>query len=369
VSATFPDCVPVLTDGHVLLRAHAESDVPRIVEQCVDPDSVRWTTVPAPYTEADGLQWFEAIRGGWEGGRGPYLWAITDAAEPETFLGTIDVRDHGSGIGFIGFGLHPEGRGRRLMTAALRLASRWWWDRGGVRMHWQANRGNFASWRVAHACGFAYHGLMPAHLPQRGEALDSWNASVGRDDDLTRPATPWREPVTLEGDGIRLRAWRESDVEAIEPGDSPSHYMPKGAEPTTQTFERWLLRKREQAAFGEATHWCIADAGTDRALGDVVLIDIGQEEGSAEAGYFLFPSARGRGVASRAMGLATAYAFRPEADGGRGLRRLTALTVGDNAASARVLERAGFTEWGREPQFCARADGSLDDARHWVLLP
>ncbi|MGA8044944.1 MAG: GNAT family N-acetyltransferase, partial [Dermatophilaceae bacterium] len=243
-TASFPDCVPVLTDGHVLLRAHAEADIPRIVEQCVDPDSVRWTTVPSPYTEADGRQWFEAIRGGWEGGRGPYLWAITDAADPQTFLGTIDVRNHGAGIGFIGFGLHPEGRGRRLMTAALRLATRWWWEQGGVRMHWQANRGNFASWRVAHACGFSYHGVIPGHLPQRGEAVESWNASVGRDDDLTRPAEPWWEPVPLEGDGIRLRAWRESDADALEPGDSPSHFMPKGAEPTTQTFARWLLRKR-----------------------------------------------------------------------------------------------------------------------------
>ena len=368
-TTTFPDCVPALTDGRVLLRAHAEADIPRIVEQCVDPESVRWTTVPSPYSEEDGRQWFEAIHGGWEGGRGPYLWAITDAADPQTFLGTIDVRDHGSGIGFIGFGLHPEGRSRGLMAAALRLATRWWWDRGGVRMHWQANRGNFASWRVAHACGFTHHALIPAHLPQRGEALDSWNASVGRDDDLTRPATPWWEPVPLAGDGIRLRAWRESDVDAVEPGDSPAHFMPKGAEPTRDTFAHWLLRRREQAAFHVATHWCIADAKTDRALGNVVLIDREQEEGSAEAGYFLFPSARGRGVASHAMELVTEYAFRPEAEGGRGLRRLTALSVGDNVASARVLERAGFTEWGREPQFCARADGSLDDARHWVRLP
>lgn len=368
-TASFPDCVPVLTDGRVMLRAHADADVPRTVEQSVDPESIRWTTVPSPYAEKDALTWFEAIRAGWETGKGPFLWALTEATDTDTYLGTIDVRPQTAGIGVIGFGLHPQGRGRGLMAAALRLATRWWWEQGGVRMHWQANRGNFASWRVAHACGFRYHGLIPGHLPFRGEALDSWNASVGRDDDLTRPATPWWEPVPLDGRGIRLRAWRESDAEALEPGDSPSHFMPKGAEPTTDTFTHWLLRKREQAAFGMATHWCIADAETDRALGDVVLIDRGQEEGSAEAGYFLFPSARGRGVASRAIEVATAYAFRAEADGGRGLRRLTALTVGDNIASARVLERAGFTEWGREPKFCARADGSLDDARHWVRFP
>ncbi|WP_193315385.1 GNAT family N-acetyltransferase [Nostocoides sp. F2B08] len=368
-TASFPDCVPVLTDGRVVLRAHADADVPRMVEQSVDPESVRWTTVPSPYTEKDALTWFEGIRAGWESTKGPFLWALTEGTDTPTYLGTIDVRPQAAGIGVIGFGLHPEARGRGLMAAALRLATRWWWDRGGVRMHWQANRGNFASWRVAHACGFTYHGVIPGHLAHRGEALESWNASVGRDDDVTRPATPWWEPVPLAGDGIRLRPWCESDVDAVEPGDSPSHFMPRGAEPTRDTFAHWLLRKREQAAFGDATHWCIVDAQTDRALGNVVLIDRGQEEGSAEAGYFLFPSARGRGVASQAMELLTAYAFRAQADGGRGLRRLTALSVGDNVASARVLERAGFTEWGREPQFCARADGTYDDARHWVRLP
>ncbi|MCA1784214.1 MAG: GNAT family N-acetyltransferase [Intrasporangiaceae bacterium] len=133
--------------------------------------------------------------------------------------------------------------------------------------------------------------------------------------------------------------------------------------------ERGTRRRREQMARGEATHWCIADATTDRALGDLVLIDRDQEQGSAELGYVLFPSARGRGAATSGGRLATAHAFAPEGEGGRGLRLLTALTVGDNDASARVLERLGFTQWGREPQFCARADGTFDDARHWVLLP
>lgn len=365
----FPDCVPVLGDGHVVLRAHTDADALRIVEQCMDPESVRWTTVPSPYTEADARAWLEVIDRSWTSGAGPWLWAVADASDPDTFLGTIDVRPKGAGIATIGFGLHPEGRGRHLMSGALRLATRWWFDRGGLRMFWEANRGNVASWRVAHSCGFTFHGVMPQQLPHRDVAVDGWTASVGRDDDLTQPATPWREAALLEGDTIRLRAWRDSDVEAVEPGDSPSHFMPEGAEPTRETFADWLLRRREQMARGEATHWCIADAATDRALGDLVLIDRDQEEGSAELGYVLFPSARGRGAATEAARVAVTHAFAPESEGGRGLRRLTALCVGDNEASARVLERAAFSEWGREPQFCARSDGSFDDARHWVLLP
>ena len=368
-SVPFPDCVPVLSDGTVVLRAHTDSDAVRIVEQCVDPESVRWTTVPVPYAEEDARAWLREIDTSWTSGTGPWYWAVAEATDPETFLGTIDIRPQGAGIAKVGFGLHPQGRGRHLMSGALRLAGAWWFARGGVRVYWEANRGNFGSWRVAHACGFTFHGAMPQQLPHRDVPTDGWTASVGRDDDLTRPATRWREAVPLEDDRIRLRPWRDDDVVAVEPGDSPAHFMPPGAEPTAESFEDWLLRRRERMSRGEGTHWCIAAADTDRALGDILLIDKDQEEGSGELGFFLFPSARGSGAATRAGELVVRHAFAPEAEGGRGLRRLIALCVGDNEASAAVLERLGFTEWGREPQFCPRADGSVDDARHWVLLP
>ncbi len=364
--ATYPACVPELTDGHVLLRAQREGDLDRIVEQCRDPESVRWTTVPVPYGPEDARSFLELVARGWEQPGGPRVWAIAAADDPDTFMGSIDIRPKGAGIAEIGFGLHPEGRGRHLMSGALRLATRWWFDNGGVRMFWEANRGNFASWRVAHACGFTYHGTLPQSLPQRDEALDGWRGSVGRDDDLTAPVTPWLEPVVLEGDGLRLRPWQESDVDALEPTGTPEHFMPPGAAPTPRNFEEWLLVRRERAAFSEATHWCITAAGSDRALGAVVLIGGGQPGGSGELGFQLFPSARHQGVATRAARLATDHAFTPATQGGRGLRRLTAVSVGDNDASAAVLERLGFTECGRDPQAFPRADGTFDDGRHWV---
>src|SRR4051794_14334692 len=41
---------PTLTDGTVTLRAHRADDVQGSFEQCQDPVSQRWTTVPVPYT-------------------------------------------------------------------------------------------------------------------------------------------------------------------------------------------------------------------------------------------------------------------------------------------------------------------------------
>ena len=365
----FPACVPELTDGVVRLRAHRVEDVDRIVEQCNDPESIRWTTVPTPYHATMGHEWVAQIAKDWDTEGAPRLWAVTAADDPDgLFQGSIDVRPKGAGIASIGFGLHREGRGRHLMAGALRLATQWWFDQGGVRMFWQANRGNFASWRVAWACGFTFHGTVPDLLPHREKTVDGWTASVGRDDDLTRPAAPWREPVVLDGDGIRLRPWRDEDVEAIELDDTPEHFEPPGARRTPDNFPEWLQRRRAYMAQGFSTLWCIADAASDRALGSVVLIEKDQEDGCAELGYDLNPSARGRGAATIACRLVMGHAFAPVADGGLGMRKLSALTVGDNDASAAVLERLGFTQWGREPAFCARADGSLDAARHWALL-
>ncbi len=59
--------------------------------------------------------------------------------------------------------------------------------------------------------------------------------------------------------------------------------------------------------------------------------------GNAELAYWVGPPFRGEHVASRAIVEATRFLF-----GRRGMRRLYAQVGGDNIASARALERAGF---------------------------
>ena len=87
---------PELTDGHVRLRAHAPTDAARIVEQSVDAESIRWTTVPRPYglEDATGFLAMIAESHGTEGGQ--RYWAIEDVTEPGGFLGTIDLRPRGA---------------------------------------------------------------------------------------------------------------------------------------------------------------------------------------------------------------------------------------------------------------------------------
>lgn len=367
----FPESVPILTDGVVRLRAHSEADAERIVEQCTDPASLRWTQVPRGYTLEMAREWVGEIAKGWDEG-GDQLWAIEEVEGEHAglFLGSIDLRPRDAGRAETGFGLHPDGRGRGLMARALKLVCQYWFDADGKRVDWYAERGNFASWGAARSAGFTFLTTLPEHVAHgEGGLVDSWFGSLGRDDTM-EPRAAWITPPVLEVDGIRLRPWRDSDGESAEEPNHPSHFVPAGAIPTAQTWSDWFLRRRLFMARGLSFNWCIADAETDVALGEaLVFVHDGAilDSDTAELGYYLFPTARGRGAGKTAARLAVQHAFTRKEDGGMGLRRLVAETAADNAASNAILESAGFTKWGHEAAAQA-PDGSIGPADHWELL-
>lgn len=371
MAATYPTCVPVLTDAVVTLRAHREQDAGRIVEQARDPESVRWTVVPTPYAEADARWFLDHIREQWDAVDGSRSWAITDATDPEgSVLGTVDLRPGGAGRAELGFGLHPAGRGRHLMTAAVRLVCRWWFERGGARVGWAANVGNIGSRRVAWACGFTMEGTRPQALVQRGELRDGWFASLGADEPMT-PRTRWFDPPLLEDGTVRLRAWRGDDVDhLVDPDDAALRFMPRGAAPFVGDFDSWRTAREERMSVGEGIYWCLADAASDRPLGHVQVFRLDQPAfaGSGELGYWLLPAARGLGIMGRAVDQARRFAFAAPAEGGLGLHRLAAGTDADNAASNRVLRRAGFRPIAREHEIMAHPGEPHSDGLLWELL-
>ncbi len=374
-SGIFPQVVPVLGDDRIRLRAMSEVDLPLVVEQSHDPDSVRWTTVPRPYDLDTARAFLSLHTEGWADAAGTKHWAIEvlphDTAGGLPFAGIIDLRpDAKGGAWETGFVLHPGARGRGVMSTALRLAATWAFDHGAPSLYWFAERGNFASWRVAHACGFTLHSTLPHRLAARdGSGTDAWVASLLPDQPML-PATAWIESPLIQDDGLRLRAIRDDDTAIAEPHDHPPHFLPARAVPTPQTFDDWLLRRREGMSLGRSINWCIADTTTDEALGEVLIfVHDGTlaAGGTAELGYAIRPSARGRGLARQAARLAADHALRPVAEGGRGLRRLVARTAADNEASNRVLRGAGFSVWGREEAADAPG-GGVGPATHWERL-
>ena len=71
----------------------------------------------------------------------------------------------------------------------------------------------------------------------------------------------------------------------------------------------------------------------------LVWVDV--EGRQAEAGYIVAASARGRGVAVRALVLLTDWAFEE-----LGLERIELRITPENAASIKVAERAGYMREG-----------------------
>lgn len=360
----FPDDVPVLTDGDVTLRAHRSSDVPRIVEQCNDPESLRWTTVPSPYDEGDARDWIgTAIPAAWADDT-TYCFAIEVDGR---FAGSVDLRMRGGGEAELGFGLHPDVRGRRVMRRALDLLLDWAFDVQGVEVAtWRAFVGNWASRRTVWDLGFTFGATVPRLLPHRGERRDAWTAWLGRSDERT-PTVAWHQPPVLEKDAVRLRPWRDDDapslvVAANDPlvrGWIPETPLPRSPDDAADYLQFVRLAHAE----GRRVGWCVADAATDEPLGSVAAFDFegSGDDVTAQLGYWSLPAGRGRGAMTSGLRLACDWLLRTRADGGFGARRLYLLTSSDNTASRRLAERCGFGHVGTE-----RLSGPGPDGEGWA---
>jgi RimJ/RimL family protein N-acetyltransferase len=102
----------------------------------------------------------------------------------------------------------------------------------------------------------------------------------------------------------------------------------------------------------------IAAAGDDRPLGLLnVQLDTHDEE-VASLAVSVFPEARGRGVAARALRLGARWGLRE-----LGLARVVAEAAVDNSASIRAIEKAGFQREG-----ILRAHCTTHDERHDCVM-
>ncbi len=360
----FPHDVPVLTDGHVTLRAHTLDDVPRIVEQCNDPESLAWTTVPSPYDEEDARSWLgESIPAGWADDS-TYCFAIEVDGR---FGGSVDLRMKGGGEGELGFGLHPDVRGDGVMRRALVLLLDWGFARGVEVATWRAFVGNWASRRTVWGLGFTFGGTVPRLLPHRGERRDAWTAWLGAGD-VREPVEPWLVPTVLEADGVRLRPWRSDDGPGLVEAAHDSllrEWIPASPLPRSEAdVADYLVRVHLGAATNGRVAWCVADATTDVPLGNVAMFEF-EDEGddvTAQVGYWSLPAGRGRGVMTTALRTMTDWALTTRADGGFGARRLYLLTSEGNHGSRALAERAGFERVGTERGASRLPDGGFGDS-------
>ncbi|NNG40235.1 GNAT family N-acetyltransferase [Flexivirga sp. ID2601S] len=366
----FPQDVPRLTGEGVLLRAHTEADIPRIVSSCNDRRSRQWLSLPAPYAAEQARDYLAHVAQGWAD-ESECVWAVEAAGQ---YAGSITLHRRSPAAREVGYLTHPDSRGQGVTSAAVRRVVRHAFeDMQLPTVTWRAGRGNWGSRRAAWAAGFTVDGVWPAQATDgHGAPEDLWVGHVHAEGWTGAPTRPWWKPKVLEKNGIRLRPWRADDH--LQEPDDGMRLMATRMQPTPGDFPAWLLRTGERMASGAAVVWCVADAAHDEPLGQIQVtgLDVDFIAGTGEVGYWLYPHARGRGVMTTALELVREHAFAERTDEsgttGLGLHRLQAGTDARNQASERTLRRAGFRSWGTERSVLRQADGSHTDALNWELL-
>jgi RimJ/RimL family protein N-acetyltransferase len=120
--------------------------------------------------------------------------------------------------------------------------------------------------------------------------------------------------------------------------------------------------ERSEQAWAEGSNAPLRIVADGHVVGGVNLNF--REHHVAEVAYFLRASARGRGLATRAVLLICDWGFRE-----RGLARIQLRVDPANTPSVALAERAGFTFEGTERSSAAHPDGRRFDSLVYSLLP
>ena len=175
--------------------------------------------------------------------------------------------------------------------------------------------------------------------------------------------------LSVPREGIRegrivLRFPSHDDVDAI----LPAFTDPELREPANlPAFDRGALvvsieELPSLAETGRLLALAAVDAETSEVVGGATLHHLDAERKIVEIGYFVFPPARGRGVATTIARMLAEHAFS------LGIERVAAYVNVGNAASERVVERAGFTREG-VVRSMPKPDGRRVDKTLFSLLP
>ncbi|MFI6034684.1 GNAT family N-acetyltransferase [Streptomyces sp. NPDC051315] len=147
---------------------------------------------------------------------------------------------------------------------------------------------------------------------------------------------------TPSASALLLRPWRPRDADGLADtyGDPVMRRWSGVTMDDAADAERWVREQRRGWRTGERLAFAVLEdrpgGGEGRLAGHVVLKT--PHGPSPEVGYWTAAHARGRGVASRALGALTEWAFTAFP----GLTRLALLHQVDNTASCRVAEKTGY---------------------------
>jgi RimJ/RimL family protein N-acetyltransferase len=162
-----------LSDGVVRLRLPADSDVPRIVEACRDPEIARYTTVPSDYRPQHATEWMHRGLAGLAAGTDVHT--VIATADGSDVLGTISLHDINrlTGRSVAGYLTAPWARRNGIASRSLRLLCGYGFDVLRLaRIEVTIEPENSGSRATAEAVGFREEGLLRSYLEIAGARRD-----------------------------------------------------------------------------------------------------------------------------------------------------------------------------------------------------
>ncbi|MDN3022328.1 GNAT family N-acetyltransferase [Streptomyces sp. S.PB5] len=160
MTSTFPN-ISISTE-RLVLRPFEESDIESLTEMMNDEQVVAWTSVPHPYTEADGRAWITELAPAERAeGRG-IVFAVTEFLT-QRLVGIVHLRNtdwkvRASEIAYV---IAPWARGEGYASEAAFVTARWLFqDQKFERLELRTAADNTASQQVAQKIGCISEGVL-----------------------------------------------------------------------------------------------------------------------------------------------------------------------------------------------------------------
>jgi len=169
-----------LTDGAVVLRQFEEDDRAEVLRTMRDPLVRRWLNMPARPRDADFDTLVRLAANGRRAGS-RFDYAVVDRAGGAAIGAVIASRRHRENYE-LAYLAGPAGRGRGLMSAALRVLCDALFAAGAGRLEIRTHPANEGSQRLAARCGFVREGVERRSIWVHGHREDAVVWSLLPDD-------------------------------------------------------------------------------------------------------------------------------------------------------------------------------------------
>ena len=168
----------------------------------------------------------------------------------------------------------------------------------------------------------------------------------------------------ISGDRLDLREYGAEDLalasEVVAAGEPAA--LPPGFPSTTTELAEWFANGKNSAGRDSALHMMMFDRASGRIVGSIGVFHPDWEVRSAEIGYGVRATERGKGYATEALAAVAAWLLTSA-----GIQRAWLTANTDNIASIKVAEKAGFHREGTMRRAAMEEDG-LHDLAVFSLL-